>query len=976
LQSQRVSSAGQLALACACLVAGCIAPDLEQISTLECLSPDECPAGSTCVDGACVGCGDEELCDGFDNDCDGATDEDFDFLTDAEHCGGCGVTCETFCRDAACFEIPDGVDCTPSVTGEELCNGGIDDDCDGNADEGFAVGQACEVGVGVCRATGTTVCGPDGSLVCDAEARPGVDERCDGADNDCDGTTDEGFALGEPCEVGEGACRAEGMTVCGADGDVTCDAEPRATGDEICNGGDDDCDGNTDEGFDVGAECDAGEGACARAGAIACNPDGTAACDATPGEPEDETCNDLDDDCDGNTDEDFPVGVECSVGESDCVATGRIVCNPVGGLRCDAEPREPEPEICADMVDNDCDGNTDEGFEDLGAACDNGGVGECLRVGTLECGPPDPTRLACSATPVDPAEEICDLLDNDCDGTPDEDFDLQSDVAHCGACNSPCDLANATPACNGGQCVIEACDEGFEDFDRRVATGCECNRENVDEPDPAFIDTNCDNVDGDAEESIFVSADFGDDVDGAGTPQAPFRTIGRALLAAAGSPILVDRGAYPLPGGVRLQGTVRIHGGYAYDQERGVWGRNRSNDGEPTILTGPGDVDAPLITVADGADVLLDNLRIERDDAAVGQSAIAMATEVCGGLQLVDVRVLSGRGGDGVPGEDGASTPDEGTLGLGGTNGFAGPPGINPNCVLANGGQGGNGAVDDMDSADDGRAGSAPPGLEPAPGGAGGSEPLDINAEDGRDGPGGVPGENGEAPISVGGVLADPPRIDVPIGTIGTSGTAGGGGGGGGGGRNGWPTELGGPRAPGGGGGGAGGCGGAPGRPGGPGGSSVGLLIVAGCDVQLVRSQIEAGVGGDGGSGGDAARGGPGKRGGQPQDASTGRGPAGQGGRGGDGGCGGNAPGGTGGASLAVLLLGDATIEADPASALRSSRAGTAGAGGDGCPGEVEAAADGLPGLRAETGCCEVRADCVDFACPAAPDMMMVDPDR
>ena len=67
--------------------------------------------------------------------------------------------------------------------------------------------------------------------------------------------------------------------------------------------------------------------------------------------------------------------------------------------------------------------------------------------------------------------ELCNHLDDDCDNRIDEDFDLSSDPNHCGACNAPCQAANAEATCEAGACQVGACLDGFADLD--AESGCE-----------------------------------------------------------------------------------------------------------------------------------------------------------------------------------------------------------------------------------------------------------------------------------------------------------------------------------------------------------------------------------------------------------------------------------------------------------------------------------------------------------------------
>jgi hypothetical protein len=322
------------------------------------------------------------------------------------------------CADAVTSDS--GTCVEPPGFGDERCDD-LDNDCDGSVDEGYAPGEPCSEGVGACTTLGVTVCAADGAeVVCDAAAGASSAERCDGVDNDCDGGVDEGFDLGAACSDGVGACRRTGALVCGADGaSAVCGATAGSSSSEVCDGVDNDCDGSTDEGFNVGTACSAGVGECRQTGALACAADGlSAVCGAIAGAPGVELCDGSDNDCDGSTDEGFNVGTACSVGIGDCRRTGAFACGSDGTLVvCNATSGTPGAEVC-DGRDNDCDGITDEGF-DVGAACANG-VGECRRTGVRVC-TGDGSAAVCGAVAGAPVAEVCDGRDNDCDSSTDEE---------------------------------------------------------------------------------------------------------------------------------------------------------------------------------------------------------------------------------------------------------------------------------------------------------------------------------------------------------------------------------------------------------------------------------------------------------------------------------------------------------------------------------------------------------------------------
>lgn len=297
--------------------------------------PGRCEAGhGTCVAGSLVCVADREpvpeTCNGEDDDCDGEVDDGLGSLA-------CGTGACRRVLPACAGGLPQ--DCPAPVPSVEVCGNGLDDDCDGSADEGCActvdsrscyVGLAATLGVGPCRA-GVQRCEGGVWGACVGQVLP-TGEACNGVDDDCNHAVDEGLGR-EAC--GTGACRAT-TARCVAGRARRC--EPVAPKAEACNGRDDSCDGVVDE----GCRCRAGQeqacfsgdwslvgvGSC-RAGRRTCLADGSG-----PGPcvgellATAELCrNGLDDDCNGLVDDgcpapvpaatpaDGPRGCGCFVGE-------------------------------------------------------------------------------------------------------------------------------------------------------------------------------------------------------------------------------------------------------------------------------------------------------------------------------------------------------------------------------------------------------------------------------------------------------------------------------------------------------------------------------------------------------------------------------------------------------------------------------------------------------------------------------------
>jgi hypothetical protein len=340
---------------------------------------DKCQEGNIVICNPFIGAA-PESCDGKDNDCDGLVDEDLGTTT----CGkGLCWHSVANCVDGQLQE------CDPLAGGEpEFCDG-EDNDCDGLTDEELPT-LAC--GEGVCFHT-TPSCIGGKPHVCDPFEGAGT-EVCDGKDNDCDGQTDESLGTAT-CGFGECThtvdnCVEGVLNVCnpfeGAQG-------------ESCDGKDNDCDGLVDD--DLGySTC--GVGQCQHT-VPNCVDGQVQSCDPFEGASA-ELCDGKDNDCDGVIDEELGT-LTCGQGQCEqtipaCLNGQQQVCNPLQGAT---------GEEC-DGVDNDCDGLVDE---ELGTtAC---GKGECAHtVANCKDGAPQVCNPLEGAQP-----ETCDGKDNDCDGVVD-----------------------------------------------------------------------------------------------------------------------------------------------------------------------------------------------------------------------------------------------------------------------------------------------------------------------------------------------------------------------------------------------------------------------------------------------------------------------------------------------------------------------------------------------------------------------------
>ena len=446
----------------------------------------------------------DEACDGVDHDCDGVTDGGYVVTETACGLGACAAVGQRVCQ--AGVEVDTCAPLTAVAELDRICDG-LDEDCDGEVDEDFVVTETT-CGVGACAASGQEICQGGAPVDTCAPGSPDA-EVCDGVDNDCDGLTDAddedppdaGALLAAPaCEqqagVCQGAIKPASLCIAGvwqACGDAAYLAHSEAYAgdgtDATCDGLDNDCDGEEDDDY-VPTDTTCGVGACAAVGQWVCQ-EGAEFDTCAPLQAmadTDEVCDGLDEDCDGGADEDYVV-TDTACGEGACAAVGQRICQ--GGSEVDTcSQMTGSDEIC-DGVDNDCDGLTDAEDADLKALpLEGGGLGGgadfppcelttgvcegaiksaslCVNGAWQACD--DAVYQTHSSDYVVTPDASCDGLDNDCDGSTDEDYVALETTCGTGACTTTGALT-----CQSGT-LVDTCTAMVDNGDGTVTDSATCH---------------------------------------------------------------------------------------------------------------------------------------------------------------------------------------------------------------------------------------------------------------------------------------------------------------------------------------------------------------------------------------------------------------------------------------------------------------------------------------------------------------------